>query len=149
MKTYITNLKDLDLFVDSFLESKRPHKEYATIISLSGDLGVGKTAFVKSCARHFSIDESITSPTFVIQKEYEITKHPLFKKLIHIDAYRLESKEELEYLGWNEIIKDPHTIICIEWPEQVLGIELPLAYEIDIEIQSDKTRIISLEEKTE
>lgn len=99
----------------------------ALVLLLSGELGSGKTAFVQALARELGIRERITSPTFVIQKEYEIQEEegarfqkPLkFKRLIHIDAYRLKTFSELEMLGWNEFIQSTETIIAIEWPEQV------------------------------
>ncbi len=140
----IVSLQDLENFVFSFLEKYKPCRFYATIISLSGDLGVGKTAFVKACGKYFLIDEDITSPTFVIQKEYFIKNNIFFKKLIHIDAYRLQNAQELEYLGWNEIIKNPENIICIEWPEQVSGISLPGAINIELKIEKDNTRTINI-----
>jgi tRNA threonylcarbamoyl adenosine modification protein YjeE len=67
------------------------NKNGATIILLRGDLGAGKTAFVKEVAKIFEIGEEITSPTFVIEKKYKIKGNSFFKNLIHIDAYRLTS----------------------------------------------------------
>ena len=66
----------------------------------------------------------MTSPTFVIEKIYDIT-HPHFKKLIHIDAYRLEEGGELLALGWAEMISNKENIIFIEWPKYVSDI-LPI-----------------------
>jgi tRNA threonylcarbamoyladenosine biosynthesis protein TsaE len=141
MQQTLYNLDDLKKYVNNFL-STLAQKEHATIVALSGDLGVGKTAFVKKAAEYFGIAEDITSPTFVIQKEYQIFNHVFFKKMIHIDAYRLESAHELEYLKWSETIADSETIVFIEWPEQVRGIYMPDAYQIHLEIQ-DKKRILT------
>lgn len=58
------------------------------------------------------------SPTFVVMKSYDVNWKG-FKKLIHIDAYRLEKEDELLHLGWDELIKDPENVILIEWPEKV------------------------------
>ena len=79
---------------------------------------------MQNLAKYFGITENVTSPTFVIQKRYSITQKKvpdpfLFKKLIHIDAYRLTSSEELKSLDWDDLAKDPENIICIEWPENV------------------------------
>ena len=145
----IHNLDELHLFSCKLIgileEGKR---ENAGIILLSGNLGAGKTAFAKELAACLRVDEEITSPTFVIQKEYRIhdEKSP-FKKLIHIDAYRLEKKEELEYLGWNEIISDPENLILVEWPEQVEGIAIPHALHLNFEIRERETREIRWTEK--
>lgn len=143
MKTIIKNLEALDIFVTAFL-SDIDQKDSAIIIALSGDLGAGKTALVKSAAQYFDIDENITSPTFVIQKEYEIKNHNFLEKIIHIDAYRLESKSELEYLKWNEVISNNKNIIFIEWPEQVDGINMPNVINIHIEILYNEDREITV-----
>ena len=90
----------------------------ALVVGLYGDLGSGKTTFTQAVAKIFDIKEDITSPTFVIEKIYE-TKHDNFKKLIHIDAYRLDSSKELLALNWEKILADSRNIIFIEWPERV------------------------------
>ncbi len=92
--------------------------ETATVVTLSGDLGAGKTTLTQAIARELGITENIISPTFVIMKRYELHK----KNLIHIDAYRLESADELLKLGWAELIADPKNLILIEWPEKVAEI---------------------------
>ncbi|MCR4334374.1 MAG: tRNA (adenosine(37)-N6)-threonylcarbamoyltransferase complex ATPase subunit type 1 TsaE [Patescibacteria group bacterium] len=116
MKHLIKSLKGMDDFALSCAKkfSKITKKNSATIVGLYGDLGSGKTTFVKSLAKAYGITEHITSPTFVIMKFYP--------PLIHIDAYRLKSGEELITLGWEKIVSDPKNFICIEWPENVADI---------------------------
>ena len=94
-------------------------KETATVIALTGDLGVGKTAFTKELAKILGVSHEVTSPTFVIMKSYSISTHPFFKTLTHIDAYRIESEDEVRVLGFAELLKDPTQLICIEWPEKI------------------------------
>jgi len=91
----------------------------AMIFGLYGELGSGKTTFMKYLAENFGVKETIQSPTFVIEKIYNITNNEIFKKLIHIDAYRIENDQEMINLGWNEIIADPKNLICLEWPEKI------------------------------
>lgn len=108
----------------------------ALVIGLHGDLGAGKTTFMKSFAEALGVKETIQSPTFVIMKIFNTSppspllikergrpslrgRGEVYEKLVHIDAYRLESGEELKKLGWEEMVKDPKNIICIEWPEKV------------------------------
>ena len=98
-----------------------PHPESATILALSGDLGAGKTTFAQGIARALGVEEQVTSPTFVIEKIYQL-QNQTFTRLIHIDAYRLTDPHELEVLGWKEIIADPANLILIEWPEKVAGL---------------------------
>jgi tRNA threonylcarbamoyladenosine biosynthesis protein TsaE len=113
-------------FARSLKENYKEDK--ATVVGLYGELGAGKTTFMKYLAEAFGITETIQSPTFVIEKIYEIvvsSKSSVvrFKHLIHIDAYRRIDKEsEMINLGWSEIIADPKNLICIEWPERIKGI---------------------------
>lgn len=93
-------------------------KDKASLVVLSGELGAGKTALSKEIAKYLGIKEKIISPTFVIMKIYK-TKDKNFKKLIHIDAYRLSKDSELAILGWEEIMKDKNNIVLVEWPENV------------------------------
>jgi len=93
----------------------------ATVIALQGDLGAGKTYFAQAFGKVMGVKEDMPSPTFVIMKSYDVDWRG-FKKLIHIDAYRLESEQELLNLGWEELIEDPENIILIEWPERVAGL---------------------------
>lgn len=108
--------------VGEVLATEQP-KESATIVGLSGELGAGKTTFTKAVAEVLGVTETVTSPTFVIEKIYKLPKETSgITHFIHIDAYRLEDAHELEVLGWNTIVSDPHNLIFIEWPERVKAI---------------------------
>jgi len=86
------------------------------ILALSGDLGAGKTTFVKSLATALGIEKVITSPTFTVMKKYDIS-YGHAKTFIHIDCYRLTSLVDAASVGISEILSDDSTIIAIEWPE--------------------------------
>lgn len=90
----------------------------ATVIGLYGDLGSGKTIFTQFCAKYLKIEESVASPTFLIEKIYK-TENSVFKIFIHVDAYRLDSGEDLRKLGFEETLQNPESLIFIEWPERV------------------------------
>ncbi len=94
----------------------------ATIIYLSGELGAGKTTFVKAFARTLRMNIKLSSPTFTIMKKYPLKSLKNFRWLFHLDAYRLNDEKELLLLGWKEIISDPRNLVFIEWPENVPGI---------------------------
>ena len=114
-------IKETERTAKSFVEKNarvEQAREKALIVGLYGDLGFGKTTFVKGIAKVFGLKKTITSPTFVIEKIYKL-KNQVFDNLIHIDAYRLKSGDELLNLGWKEISKNPKNIIFIEWPENV------------------------------
>ena len=104
--------------LSSLSKKEAKNKDSALVIGLSGNLGSGKTAFVKAVAVALEITESVTSPTFVIEKIYESKGSP-WTRLVHIDAYRLESARELEVLNFEELVEDPNNLILIEWPENV------------------------------
>ena len=91
----------------------------ATVIGLSGPLGAGKTAFVQSIARNLAVLEHVTSPTFVIARFYDIPQHQHFRQLVHIDAYRIESTDELRPLRFEELCADSKNLVFIEWPEKL------------------------------
>ena len=117
-KKLVHSLAEMDAFAESFLLKLEKNKEGATLVTLKGELGAGKTAFVKACAQGLDIKETITSPTFVLEKIYKL-EDKAFGHLIHIDSYRLESGSELAKIGFAEILKDKNNIIFLEWPEIV------------------------------
>ena len=125
MKTHISHsLPETEKIAGEWLTGiAKSHTESdeALVVGLSGHLGAGKTAFVKAVAKILGVKETVTSPTFVLMKIYEINTEvgPLWKRLIHIDAYRLEKREELEALDFERLVSDPHNLILIEWPENV------------------------------
>ncbi len=97
------------------------------VIALEGDLGAGKTCFVRGLAEGLGIEPSlVSSPTFVIAHEYPGTA----VTLAHIDAYRIKSADDLETIGWSEMLSDAQLIIAIEWPSRISG-SLP-ANRIDV-----------------
>ena len=113
----------------------------ATIVTLSGDLGAGKTTLTKEIAKQLGVKGNIVSPTFVIMKIYK-TKHIKFKKLIHLDAYRLNSDKELLKIGWNELVENKDNLILIEWPERVSGCFDNSQFKIEISHIDSETREI-------
>lgn len=93
----------------------------ATTVGLFGDLGSGKTTFTQMLGKHLGVGEVMTSPTFVIEKRYDLDGTFGFKKLIHIDAYRLDSGSEILKLNFQEDLNNSYNLILIEWPERVEG----------------------------
>ena len=105
------------------ISSGRSGADSAFVTGLSGHLGAGKTAFVKRVADKLGVGEVVTSPTFVLMKIYGVQGPDVaFKRLVHIDAYRLERREDLEALRFEEVVADPGNLVMIEWPENV-GLE--------------------------
>lgn len=125
MSAFLPTLESLQEEAVSFTERLSPNPDRATLVTLSGDLGAGKTSFVQGIARALGVREVITSPTFVLEKTYELKDAP-FAMLVHIDAYRLEGDASLTPLGFHERYVDPSNLILLEWPEMVAE-QLPKA----------------------
>ena len=99
------------------------------VIALYGDLGCGKTAFVRGLARGMGLACAVTSPTFTIVNEYDGPR-PLF----HFDMYRLSSADELFDIGWEDYLSRGG-VCAVEWSENVPG-----AFEGDeIAVRFEKT----------
>lgn len=131
----ITTLPELRaLAVDVLNELKE--KKGAQVIALTGELGAGKTAFTKELASVLFVTKEITSPTFVIMKSYTIEGHSFLKTLTHIDAYRIESDDEMRVIGFTELLKDPTQLICIEWPEKIASLVPKDAYPISFSLSN-------------
>lgn len=99
-------------------------KNKALVIALEGELGSGKTTFIKGFSRALGVREKILSPTFVLIHRHKIKKGfkfhaSSFTNLYHIDAYRLRSSRDLLKLGVKEIFANPKNIVLIEWADRV------------------------------
>lgn len=114
----------------------------ATVIGLSGNLGGGKTTFLQGFAKGLGIKEKILSPTFVIQKRFEVPGFR-FKDFYHIDCYRLKDEKDILELGLEEIIKDARNIVAIEWPEKIKKVLPKNTIFIEFKFVDETTREIN------
>ncbi len=103
---------------DTFKQGELFSKELepGDVIGLDGDLGTGKTQFVKGICSGFGVNEVVNSPTFIIVNEYSGKYRNKELKIYHFDLYRLTSPGELGTLGFEEYITE-NSICLIEWPE--------------------------------
>ena len=115
-----------------FGEELAKHLFPNTVITLEGELGVGKTTFTKGIGKGLGVTKIINSPTFTIVKEYQ-GKVPFY----HFDAYRLEG--ENEELGFEEMFEDGGVCV-IEWPMYIQDILPQERLEIHMTKNSDQTR---------
>lgn len=110
-------------FAKSLAKSLKP----GDILALYGDLGSGKTTFTKGLAEYFNIKKPITSPTFVLLKEYKINsksqiQDPKFGQgfyFVHVDAYRMTDENDAKVIGLEEYLERNDVITVIEWPERI------------------------------
>ncbi len=94
-------------------------------IFLRGELGAGKTTFVRGLARAFGIKESIRSPTFTLIRLYKIkNQKSKIKNLLHLDAYRLKDAQDLRAIGLSEYLNQKETVVLIEWGERAAGLKI-------------------------
>lgn len=117
------------------------HLSAGDVVSLSGPLGCGKTVFVRGMARALSIEETITSPSFVIVQEYE-GRLPLY----HLDLYRLAGHAELEDLGFREMLSS-EAVVAIEWGEKAGPLLPARRTDVVFTIAGDGSREIRVEER--
>jgi len=124
-------------------------KNRAKVLALIGELGVGKTVFTKGFTNALGIKSRITSPTFILMHPYEIKiksrkRKQDYKRLIHIDCYRLQRHEELYSIGIKEIFSNPENIVLMEWAEKAEEILPKNAIRIYINHVDEKTRAIKI-----
>ncbi|XKT75317.1 MAG: tRNA (adenosine(37)-N6)-threonylcarbamoyltransferase complex ATPase subunit type 1 TsaE [Patescibacteria group bacterium UBA2103] len=140
MNWTISTLKELHDIAEEIYKTLEKDSEHATLLTLKGDLGVGKTAFTKELANILGIKEHITSPTFVLAKQYKLEDQK-FDQLIHIDAYRLEEGEDLNPINFKEMLEDSHNLVVLEWPERVASALPEWQKEITITLDGEKRNI--------
>jgi tRNA threonylcarbamoyladenosine biosynthesis protein TsaE len=141
MEKVIRTLEELEAEAKNFVETLTPN-DRATFVTLRGELGAGKTAFTKAVARALGVEEIVNSPTFVLEKIYLLDEQP-FKRLIHIDVYRLEKGSDLAPLGFDRLMQDAENLILLEWPEKVSDVLPVPTMKISLTVQDDDSRIIS------
>ena len=107
-----------------------------TVVALEGDLGSGKTTFIKGMAASLGFKkDKVKSPTFALMHIY-----PTRPKLYHFDLYRLETRKELENLGLAEFFADPSAISCVEWAEKAGGLLPRNAWRVKFETTDRRSR---------
>ena len=108
------------------------------VIAMYGELGAGKTAFVRGMARGMGLQCRVSSPTFTIVNEYIGER-----ELIHFDMYRLRSADELFDIGWEDYLSRG-AVFAVEWSENVKDAFFGDEIEVRIEKLSDQRRHIEI-----
>ena len=136
MKKYISNsVEDTNKIAKEFARTIEPGQ----IVLLVGDLGAGKTAFVKGVVKALHGDpDQVTSPTFTIVNEYSLDDFPIY----HFDLYRLENPNELYNIGFEEYFYGSG-VCFIEWPERASDFFDDSVIVVNIKKLGDNKREIS------
>lgn len=108
------------------------------VIAMSGDLGAGKTVFIRGLARGLGVTARVTSPTYTVVNEYE-GKLPLF----HFDMYRLSGPDELYDIGWDDYLKRGG-VCAVEWSERAAGLLPGNCIYVAIAAQDETARRIEI-----
>lgn len=137
MQTYISRSEaETEAIGEKFAEDLAS----GTVVAMYGDLGAGKTAFVRGMARGMGLSCRVSSPTFTIVNEYEGER-----ELIHFDMYRLESSDELFEIGWEDYLARG-AVCAVEWSEKVEDAFFGDETVVRIEKLGDNERLITIGE---
>lgn len=116
------------------------------ILALQGELGGGKTTFLKGLAKGLGVKGKILSPTFIIFRKFQI-KNPKFKNFYHFDCYRIKKLNEILGLGFKMIIENPKNIVAIEWANKIKKILPKETLWINFKFKKPKEREIEIKWK--
>ena len=129
-------------------ETSRIAKDFADqlkigdVVALKGELGSGKTFFVKKIAEELGFDGYVSSPTFTILNIYEASTY-----LYHFDFYRLKNIDEIEKIGFSDLLME-RGIFFIEWPEKAEELLHEEYFEVRFDIVNAKQRNLSIKKIT-
>lgn len=111
------------------------------VVFLHGDLGSGKTTFVRGVAQALGFNEPVRSPSFTLVNRYPID-HGNIKQILHVDLYRIDDPAQLAPLALEEELGRPDTVAFIEWPQNAKGLVAEPSHEIVFSIV-DNARTIN------
>ena len=143
MKEIFWNVDETEKFACEFAKGLNK----GDVITLDGDLGAGKTAFVRGLAKGLGLSDTVQSPTFTIVNEYRHGQMPLF----HFDVYRIESPDDMYDIGFDEYLYSDG-VCAIEWAVNIKELLTMPYYEVTItkdnskgedyrEIQNDRRNV--------
>ena len=122
---------------EEFSRSLRP----GDVVALRGDLGSGKTRFIKGICKGLGVTDHVASPTFTIVNEY----HAGTLVIYHFDFYRIQSSVEIRDIGLEEYLSSTGAICLIEWADRAEGFLPPHRYDVHLRLGADtETRDIAI-----
>lgn len=109
------------------------------VVTLTGELGAGKTTLAQAICHGYGVEAPVTSPTYALVHEYASPRSPVF----HIDLYRLNSPDDLTQLGWDDLLYE-RALVLVEWPERA-GARIPAEHvpiALDYDPENPSARIL-------
>ena len=101
------------------------------MVAFYGELGAGKTEFIKGICAGFRVEEIVSSPTFTVVNQYEgVSRKEKPVTIFHVDLYRINSVAELREVGFEELIEDQQGVKLVEWAEYAVALLPPNRYDI-------------------
>ena len=138
----MTNLPNEQATID-FAGSIAKELKGGEVIALNGDLGTGKTTFVRALAAALGSTDRVKSPTFTLLNQYSVSGHSSINKIIHADLYRLKTKQDLASLNIEEQ-QGPDTVVVIEWANAIKEPAVNSSMTIEFEHEEGGGRSVSL-----
>ncbi len=107
------------------------------VVTLSGELGAGKTTFTRGFMQACNYDGAVKSPTYTLIETYSTQ----VGEVCHLDLYRLEDPEELDFIGFRDLL-EAENILLIEWPERVAAVADLATVQVQLEHRDSESRLI-------
>ncbi len=114
----------------------------ATVVLLSGDLGAGKTTFSRGAVRRFGHTGAVKSPTYTLIERYQT----IHGEVAHLDLYRLTDPEELEFIGFRDLLESCATLL-VEWPERAPSLQSIAHFNVKLSYHQDGGRELLISQR--
>jgi tRNA threonylcarbamoyl adenosine modification protein YjeE len=116
------------------------------VFALHGELGSGKTTFTQGLAKGLGITKPMTSPTYIILRTYEVPQDSE-NTFYHVDLYRTETEHDVEGIGLLDLLKEPHSLFAIEWPEKMHSLLPEQAVHFYFSYSDEEKHVIEVKEE--
>ena len=140
METKTIKIQSLETICEAAHEFVAAMGDY-TVFAFNGEMGAGKTTFIKAICEELGVEDITNSPSFAIINEYR--SETTAELIYHFDCYRLETVEEAEEIGVEDYFYSG-ALCFIEWQERIVDLLPDDTVQVDVEEQEDGSRIVTL-----